>query len=294
MGPPEAKIFVKGLPADIKEKEVRYIFSKYGTLISADIVMWPAIPTLCPNGCLAPVELNLTGRRERPAWQACAFVTYSTADTATTAIRALNNVYRVRGGNSSEPISVCIARSGALPEPVQAAATATSAPLPPPQTLERPGAEKAPLNGFNAPPPAVAADKTLFSAAPASATASYVAEKTRCKLFVGNLFANLPKEALAAVFAEFGRVVNVHVMTGKSKFGSACAFVEMSNPQEAEIALRAMHQKYEPRIGSGTAPITVTYFQSQSSGKAGQTLAGTGAPAPQRSSKPGSERYSPF
>jgi len=283
----EAKIFAKGLPADIQEKEVRYIFSKYGALVSADVVMWPATPTLLPNGCLAPVELSVTGRRERPDWQACAFVTYSTADAASTAIRALNNVYRVRGGSSAEPISVCATRSGALPEPVQAASTAAAA-APLASSSERPAAEKAPLNGFNAPPAAATGvDKVAFSVTPASATASYVAEKTRCKLFVGNLFASLPREALTTVFSEFGRVVNVHVMTGKSKFGSACAFVEMSSPQEAEIALRAMHQKYEPRIGSGTAPITVTYFQSQSSGKAAAT-------ATQRGEALRSERYNPF
>jgi len=184
-------------------------------------------------------------------------------------------VYKVRGG-STEPISVCVARSGALPEPVQAA-PAPAAPS------ERPAAEKATFNNFNAAAAPSSADKPAFSATASSATANYVAEKTRCKLFVGNLFANLPKEALFTVFSDFGRVVNVHVMTGKSKFGSACAFVELSNPQEAETALRAMHQKYEPRIGSGTAPITVTYFQSQSSGKAGQTMAGSG-----------SARYSPF
>jgi len=289
----EAKIFAKGLPSDIKEKEVRYIFGKYGALISADVVMWPAPPTLCPNGCLAPVELNLTGRRERPDWQACAFVTYGSADAAATAIRALNNVYRVRGGSSAEPISVCAARSGALPEPVQAASAGAAATAPVASGLDRAAAEKASLNGFNALLQPASADKAPFSSAPASATASYVAEKTRCKLFVGNLFANLPREALTTVFGEFGRVVNVHLMTGKSKFGSACAFVEMATPQEAEVALGAMHQKYEPRIGSGTAPITVTYFQSQSSGKAGQTIAGSGTPGPQRT-RAGSERYTPF
>lgn len=255
--PPEAKVFVKGLPPDIKEKDVKYIFSRYGTLISTDIVMWPTAPTLCSNGSLAPVEVSLTSRRERPTWHACAFITYSTADAAATAIRALHNVYRVHGG--SEPISVCMVRPGALPEPVRATATASAAV----QSLESTG-------GFSS---------------GASATASYVAEKTRCKLFVGNLHATLPKEALAAAFSEFGKVINAHVMTGKSKFGSACAFVEFSNPQEADFALRGMHQKFDPRIGSGTAAITVTHFQSQSSGKAGQAMA---------TNPTGSLRYSPF
>jgi len=258
MAPPlEAKVFVKGLPPDIKEKDVKYIFSRYGTLISTEIVMWPTAPILGSNGCLTPVEVSLTSRRERPNWHACAFITYGTADTAATAIRALHNVYRVHGG--SEPISVCMVRSGALPEPVQATATASTA---------APSQES--LGGFSG---------------GASATASYVAEKTRCKLFVGNLQGTLSKEAIAAAFSEFGKVVNAHVMTGKSKFGSACAFIEFSNPQEADLALRAMHQKFEPRIGSGTAPITVTYFQSQSSGKAGQAVS---------TSTSGSSRYNPF
>ncbi|CAJ1431971.1 unnamed protein product [Effrenium voratum] len=118
------------------------------------------------------------------------------------------------------------------------------------------------------------AGSNFGTAATATATASYVAEKTRCKLFVGNLHSEIPKERLSQVFGECGRVVNVHVMTGKSKFGSACAFVEMATPSEAELALKALHQKYEPRIGSMTAPVTVTYFQSQSSGKAAQAMGG--------------------
>lgn len=253
----DAKIFVRNLPADIKEKEVKYIFSKYGTVRSADVIMWPGLPTLCANGSLAPLEISLANR-QKTDWQACAFITYSTADAAATAIRALNGVYRPRS-SSPEPLAVMLARPGALPDPVQSG-------------LMLPQAEDQVL--------ALAADKGNFSSGgqlAASATASYVAEKTRCKLFVGNLHAEIPRERLSQVFGEWGRVVNVHVMTGKSKFGSACAFVEMATPAEAEIALKALHQKYEPRIGSMTAPVTVTYFQSQSSGKAAQTLAAQAA-----------------
>ncbi|CAK9107327.1 Polyadenylate-binding protein RBP47B (Poly(A)-binding protein RBP47B) (RNA-binding protein 47B) (AtRBP47B) [Durusdinium trenchii] len=272
MSPPDAKIFVRNLPSDIKEKEVKYIFSKYGAVRSADVIMWPGLPSLCPNGSLAPLEISLANR-QKIDWQACAFITYSTADAAAVAIRALNGVYRPRS-SSPEPLVVMLARPGALPDPVQ------SGLMPPPaedQVALLIGADK----GGNL---------SSSTAQMASATASYVAEKTRCKLFVGNLHAEIPRERLSQVFGECGRVVNVHVMTGKSKFGSACAFVEMATPAEAESALKALHQKYEPRIGSMTAPVTVTYFQSQSSGKAAQTLAGPAAGF----SSGGFSRYTPY
>ncbi|CAE7629384.1 unnamed protein product [Symbiodinium sp. CCMP2456] len=265
---------VKNLPADIKEKEVKYIFSKYGVVQAADVIMWPGTPTLCPNGNLASVETPLSSR-QKVEWQACAFITYSKAEAAGTAVKALNGVYRPRS-SSPEPLAVMLARPGALPDPVQSG-------LPAPQDEQVAVIASVDKVGSN------------FSSslpAAATATASYVAEKTRCKLFVGNLHSDIPRERLSQVFGEWGRVVNVHVMTGKSKFGSACAFVEMATPAEAEIALKALHQKYEPRIGSMTAPVTVTYFQSQSSGKAAQTL---GSPAvPGFSQAGGFSRYTPY
>ncbi|CAE8638304.1 unnamed protein product, partial [Polarella glacialis] len=115
MSPAESKIFVKNLPSDIKEKEVQYIFSKYGTVESADVIMWPGTPTLGLSGSLAPFDVSA---RQKVEWQACAFVTYTSADAASTAIRALNGVYRPRS-SSQEPLAVLLARQGALPEPVQ-------------------------------------------------------------------------------------------------------------------------------------------------------------------------------
>ncbi|CAL1143501.1 unnamed protein product [Cladocopium goreaui] len=231
---------VRNLPADIKEKEVKYIFSKYGTVRSADVVMWPGLPTLCANGSLAPLEISLANR-QKTDWQACAFITYSTADAAATAIRALNGVYRPRS-SSPEPLAVMLARPGALPDPVQSG-------------LMLPQAEDQVV--------ALAADKGNFSSGgqlAASATASYVAEKTRCKLFVGNLHAEIPRERLSQVFGEWGRVVNVHVMTGKSKFGSACAFVEMATPAEAEIALKACGRSTYALLSALAFPCTCEFL----------------------------------
>eukprot|EP00933_Yihiella_yeosuensis_P020054 TRINITY_DN16176_c0_g1_i2.p1 TRINITY_DN16176_c0_g1~~TRINITY_DN16176_c0_g1_i2.p1 ORF type:complete len:279 (+),score=42.26 TRINITY_DN16176_c0_g1_i2:71-907(+) len=273
--PPETKIFIKNLPADIKEKEVSYIFSKYGAVQSSDVIMWPGTPSLSSTGSLLPYDLTLSSR-QKIEWQACAFITYSTADAANTAIRALNGVYKPRS-SSKEPLTVCLARTGALPEPVELGRPPAPAPV-----------EQGASSSFSTSAALAAPVSSSFSSAPpaASATANYVAEKTRCKLFVGNLKSDCPRPNLTVVFGEWGRVVNVHVMSGKSKFGSACAFVEMATPGEAEVALKAMHHKLDPRIGSGTAPITVTYFQSQSSGKAATTVAGSGSS--------GFSRYTPY
>lgn len=277
MFPADAKIFVKNLPADIKEKEVRYIFSKYGSVQKADVIMWPGPPVLALSGSLETLQLTVSSRQKLD-WQACAFVVYSTADAASMAIRALNGIYRPRT-SSPEPLAVMLARPGALPEPVQSGLAPVSATSEELVLIGSSGGAVPDRAGNN------------FSLGPtASATASYIAEKTKCKLFIGNLHAEIPKERVSAVFGEWGRVLNVHVMTGKSKFGSACAFVEMATPPEADAALKGMHQKYEPRIGSMTAPVTVTYFQSQSSGKAAQSASVPGSgkvPA-------GFSRYTPY
>jgi cold-inducible RNA-binding protein len=64
------------------------------------------------------------------------------------------------------------------------------------------------------------------------------------KMFVGNLSWNLTTEDLRDLFAEFGTVedavVLVNKMNGRSKgFG----FVTMSTEEEAEAAIKALHQK---------------------------------------------------
>eukprot|EP00406_Dinophysis_acuminata_P083070 CAMPEP_0179263010 /NCGR_PEP_ID=MMETSP0797-20121207/27660_1 /TAXON_ID=47934 /ORGANISM="Dinophysis acuminata, Strain DAEP01" /LENGTH=265 /DNA_ID=CAMNT_0020971159 /DNA_START=173 /DNA_END=970 /DNA_ORIENTATION=- len=247
----DARIFARKLPVDIKEKEVRYIFSKYGTIVSVDVILWPAPPTINASGSLAPVELNVVPGKTKLDWQACALITYSTVEAAATAIRALHNVYRARS-SSSEPISVCIARSAVLPEPAQP-------PVPTPAQV--PAADIG-----NAPVVFATKDgnRVVLPAAPAfRPMADQMAEKVKCKLFVGNLAGNVTREAVTTLFWTWGRVVNCAVMTGKSKFGSACAYVELSTPEEAAAALKAMHQTYDNRIGAGTVPITVTHFQSQ-------------------------------
>lgn len=41
------------------------------------------------------------------------------------------------------------------------------------------------------------------------------------------------------------------VMSGKSKSGQNCAFVEYETPEQAETAVQTLHEKYEIKPGAG-------------------------------------------
>merc|ERR1719436_2016287 len=71
------------------------------------------------------------------------------------------------------------------------------------------------------------------------------------KLFVGNLPADVNAEMINAVFGTYGTVTNMHIMSGRSKSGQACAFVTYASPLEAETAILTLHEKYEVREGEG-------------------------------------------
>merc|ERR1719203_1139315 len=75
------------------------------------------------------------------------------------------------------------------------------------------------------------------------------------KLFVGNLPDDVSEDALQYVFGTYGKVEHVHIMTGKSKTGNACAFVEFAAAGDAETAILTLHDKYEIKPGAG--PILV-------------------------------------
>merc|ERR1719446_1805653 len=98
-----------------------------------------------------------------------------------------------------------------------------------------------------------------------------------CKLFVGDLPGDIAREALFAVFSTYGTVTDVHLMTGKSRSGAACALVEYSNSLEAQTAINTLHQKYEIRPGSGM--ITVRHFEgTKGKGKGAAPAAAPMAP----------------
>jgi len=81
------------------------------------------------------------------------------------------------------------------------------------------------------------------------------------KLYVANLPSDVTKDALDYVFSSYGRVQDIHVMTGRSKSGRAAAFVIYAGPEQAKKCITAMQQGYEIRPGEGN--ILVKYADDQ-------------------------------
>lgn len=86
---PESRIFIGNLPSDVRDDALDYVFSCYGTVNKIDILAGHS-----KNG------------------QACAFIEYSTAAEAETAIMTLDDKYEIRPGNG--PIMVKHAGPSAL------------------------------------------------------------------------------------------------------------------------------------------------------------------------------------
>lgn len=77
------------------------------------------------------------------------------------------------------------------------------------------------------------------------------------RLFVGNIHPEIKEDALQYVFGTYGRVEKVHIMAGKSKSGQSCAFIEMGTTEEAHTAIATLSEKYEIKPGDG--PIIVKF-----------------------------------
>lgn len=71
------------------------------------------------------------------------------------------------------------------------------------------------------------------------------------KLFVGNLPADITKEAMNLVFSTYGRLGDIHLMLGRAKNGQSGAFVVYDNAEDAQTAVAAMATGYEIRPGEG-------------------------------------------
>merc|ERR1712129_351846 len=82
------------------------------------------------------------------------------------------------------------------------------------------------------------------------------------KLYVGNLPADISREAIEMVFRTYGQTVDIHVMQGRAKSGQSCAFVSYATPDMARMAIAAMEGGYEIRPGEGN--IVVRYADASS------------------------------
>lgn len=293
----EAKLFIGNLPSDVTTEELSYVFGSYGTV----------------------AKLHLMDATRSKSGHACAFVVYTTPEAAATAIRTLDGVYKIRE-NAPEPISVSVARGHSIApgeagpaaaastllmpgvpgvSPVQPATmgamgTMAGAPTMPMTTTIPAQPSLDPLAAMQPTMTFAPQQPTMAPQAPAQLAAPVLGAppmgggfpgapptKSMCKLFVGDLPSDITKEAILFVFSNYGNVTDVHVMTGKSRSGAACAIVEYSNEVEAQTAIATLHQKYEIRAGAG--PISVRVFEG-----------GRGKGAPPPGGVLSAPRFSPY
>lgn len=97
------------------------------------------------------------------------------------------------------------------------------------------------------------------------------------KLFVGNLPADIQKEALEMVFGTYGRIADIHIMLGRAKNGQSGAFVVYYSQEDAASAVAAMETGYEIRPGEGN--IFVKYAE-ENKGKGKDKGGGDGRARP--------------
>lgn len=245
------KLFVGGLPNDIVEGELQSVFTSYGEVTKVHIM--PA---------------SASGR-------VAAFVYYATESAAEDSIKVLNNVYKIRV-DAAEPIQVRWASEkgpeagkGQWPGNGACAAGGWS-------TWDAKGAGKGPAPGMGwagqPQPPQQAwgnqpANFGGFAQPGAWGGAGQggawnggckgfgkdqgKGDISETKLFVGNLPDDVTEDALKYIFGTYGTVKHVHIMTGKSRTGCACAFVELSTQQEADTAITTLHDQYEIKPGFG-------------------------------------------
>lgn len=253
------KLFVGALPTDVMQEELQTVFSTYGEV--AKIHVMPA---------------SATGK-------VAAFVYYVNKQPAEDAMNVLNNQYRIRA-DALEPIQVRWANppgggkdgskgavgafgcGGAVPGFAGAGYAAPgkgfAAPAATWQGGVDPNANAWAAGGFQAPAVQYGGKgafdpNSAFAAGGAMAYGGKDAGKgkggySETKLFVGNLPEDITDETLKYVFSTYGAVQNVYVMTGRSKTGNACAFVEMGTGTEADTAILTLNDKYEIKPGAGT------------------------------------------
>ena len=78
---------------------------------------------------------------------------------------------------------------------------------------------------------------------------------TATRLYVAQLPGGISSAMLEDIFKDYGNVTNVHLMTQKAIKGCIAAFVDYSSPEECDLAILALDQKYEIRTGIGVITV---------------------------------------
>lgn len=235
MGDDDNKLFVGRLPDDIREDEIRMIFGTYGKVEYLKILDKGA--------------------------QKAAFVTYETKQGADVAVQVLNDVYRFRT-DAKDPIHVSHARTGGGGG-MSSSRSSRSDQGPPPSYGSAGGSGGGCYGGYapgyaygggGYPPPSYGQDANAHSRDRQhrdDGGGGGGGSNAGQKIYVANLPEDIHKDALEYVFRTYGRLEDVHIMSGRSKSGRAAAFIVYSHPDEAGKAIKAMQSGYEIRPGQG-------------------------------------------
>lgn len=242
MGDDDRKLFVGRLPDDIREDEIHFIFNTYGVVERVKIL-------------------------DKGSSKA-AFVTYASRSASEAAVQVLNNVYRFRT-DSRDAIHVSHSGGGG------GSSSANQGP--------HPATSSAPYGGFGgggtygfAPGFAYVNstgypgyDYSRYGHAGHSdreydrrdGDGGRSSSGSGVKIYVANLPEDITKDHLEYVFNNYGRVEDIHVLTGRSKSGRLACFVIYSSPDSASKCIAAMQSGYEIRPGQGD--IQVKYASDQ-------------------------------
>jgi len=279
----ENKLFVGHLPADITEEDLRTVFTTYGEVSN----------------------IHLMGKVSDRG-HTCAFVSYVKQEAAEDAIAVLDGKYKIRDSPDAEFICVSWKKQGASAPSNNSgwnnrhySGSQWSSPQTSPSWSSKSSSSwgsdsssswnSSASNGWNSSgagnswqerPQSWGQNSGKSDSWSGSKGSSWgqsdwsssngskgkSAPEPSNRLFVGNLPADISEDSLNYVFGTYGKVVDVHVITGKAKSGQSCALIEMGNVEEAETAIATLHEKYEIRPGDG--PIMVKF--GNPSGKGGK------------------------
>mmetsp|Transcript_62695 Transcript_62695/g.179806 ORF Transcript_62695/g.179806 Transcript_62695/m.179806 type:complete len:293 (+) Transcript_62695:63-941(+) len=239
----DPRLFVKNLPADIDEDELREVFGLYGKI--SDVLVNRPTPE----------------RIERSA-----FIHYEDYACRDAAMVVLGDMYKFR--EEGPPVIVGPVRQpdkgakgfgrdhkgGCQPPPL---------PLPPQQSWSNGGSwhgggdasAPGPASGVNlvvAPPAPPAPPSAQHASGGSWGKPSDGGNRDPMgKLWVGNLPADISDHALKQVFGVYGEITEVNILPSKSRSGQLCAFVNYASKEQADACLTVMHAGYEMRTGDG-------------------------------------------
>ncbi|CAE7262313.1 BRN1 [Symbiodinium natans] len=250
----ENKLFVGSLPPDITKEEIEFVFKTYGAVTDVHVI---------------------AGDRNRSqTGQACAFVMYESREAAETAIQALNSVYKIRE-DAPNAIQVNWARSGNKGK--DGGKGGGGGGWSNNGYGKGDGGNYGGCGGYDGGCGGGFGGCGMQQGGLGESWDSWgkggggggggcwggkgggggggwddgKGGKGGTRLFVGNLPPDVTDDQLQYVFKAYGNVLKTFIMSGKSKSGQNCAFVEYELSDEAETAIQTLHEKYEIKPGSG-------------------------------------------